>query len=124
MAELIYKEESYNIVGACMEVHKILGKGFSEIVYKDALEHEFKKRNILYEREKPFDITYKDTILKHKYNADYVLYDKIILEVKCAEMIVVGHKRQTLNYMAITKYKLGIIANFGEDSLKYQRVVL
>jgi GxxExxY protein len=124
MTEIIYKDESYAIVGVCMEVHKILGKGFSEIVYKDALEYEFTVRKIPFERERGYEIHYKDTILKRKFNADFVVYDKIILEVKSAEAIADGHKRQTLNYMKITKYKLGIVANFGEDSFKYQRVVL
>ena len=122
--ELIYKEESYKIIGACMEVHKILGRGFAEIVYKDALEYEFKQREIPYEREKGFIIKYKDTILPREFYADFILYDKIILEVKAAEEIISGFRRQTLNYMKITKFKLGILANFGEDSFNYQRLVL
>lgn len=124
MAELIYKEESYVIVGVRMEINKILGKGFSENIYKDALEFEFTERKIPFEREKGFDVHYKNTILKRKFYADFVVYDKIILEIKCAEIIIDGYKRQTLNYMKIAKYNLGIIANFGEDSFKYQRVVL
>jgi GxxExxY protein len=81
--EIIYKEESYKIIGICMEIHKILGKGFLEIVYKDALEIELKRNSIPFEREKPFLIKYKEIILPHKYHADFIVYDKIILEIKC-----------------------------------------
>lgn len=122
--EIIYKDESYQIVAGCLEVHKILGKGFSEIVYKDALEYEFQKRNIPYEREKRFDINYKEIVLKHKYDADFIVYNKIVLEVKTAGEIMTKFFKQTLNYLKVTKYKLGIIVNFGEDTLNYKRLVL
>lgn len=124
MNELLFKDESYQIIGICMEVHKILGKGFLEIVYKDALEYEFKSRNILFEREKEFSINYKNLILPHKFYADFVLFNNIILEVKAVNGIVDEFIKQTLNYLAVSKSKLGLIVNFGEDSLKYKRVVL
>jgi GxxExxY protein len=124
VADIIYKEESYNIIGACIEVYNTLGKGFSEIVYKDALEYEFKKRSIPYRRERGYDIPYKDTILEHKYFADFVVYDKITLEVKSATSIVDGFVKQTLNYITIAHHKLGLIINFGEDSLVYKRILL
>lgn len=124
MNDLIFKEESYTIIGICMEVHKILGRGFLEIVYKDALEHEFKVRNIPFEREKEFSINYKNYILPHKYYADFVVYNEIILEVKAVNGIVDEFIKQTLNYLAISKCKLGLIVNFGEESLKYKRIVL
>ena len=124
MTDLIYKEEFYKIIGLCMEVHKQLGKGFLEIVYKDALEYEFKKSNILYAREREFEITYKDIILPHKYYADFILFDKIILEIKAVNGIIDEFIKQTLNYLSASKCKLGIIVNFGEDSLKYKRLVL
>ena len=122
--ELIYKEESYLIIGACMEVHKELGRGFNEIVYKDALEYEFKQRKIPYEREKGFLINYKDIILPRQFISDFIMFGKIILEIKAVDELISSFRRQTLNYMKITKYKLGIIGNFGEDSFKYQRLVL
>ena len=124
MAELIYKEESYKIIGACMEVHSVLGKGHSEVLYKDALEVEFQRQQIPYSREMKFSIEYKGTVLPHYYFADLVVYDKIILEVKAIEMLVSGHTKRTLNYLAASKYKLGLLVNFGEDSLKYERIVL
>ena len=124
MAEIIYKQESYNIISVCLNVYNTLGMGFLEAVYKDAIEHEFRKREIKYEREKSFDIKYKDVILSHKYRADFIVYDKIILEIKSKTMLPIASFRQTLNYLAVSKYKLGIIVNFGESSLKYKRVVL
>lgn len=124
MQELLYKNESYKIIGACMEVHKILGKGHSEIVYKDALQYEFFKNQIPFEREKKFEIQYKDIILPHFYFSDFVVFNNIILEVKAIEMLTNSHIKQTLNYLAASKYKLGVLVNFGEDSLTYKRVIL
>jgi len=124
MTELIYKDESYKIIGCCMEVYNQLGRGFLEIVYKDALEYEFKKNEISYEREKRFLIRYKEVVLLHDFFADFIVDDKIILEIKCCSAISNEFVNQTLNYLSISKTKLGIIVNFGEESLKYKRVVL
>ncbi|MEN6510522.1 MAG: GxxExxY protein [Chloroherpetonaceae bacterium] len=124
MEDMIYKEESYTIIGCCMEVHKILGKGFNEVVYKDALEIEFKIQNIPYIREKEFELSYKNFRLPRKYNADFVIYDKIILEAKAIELLSNSNIKQTLNYLAASKLKLGLLINFGEDSLKYKRIIL
>jgi GxxExxY protein len=77
--DYLFKDENYQIVGILFEVHKNLGKGFSEIVYKDALEYEFNKNNIPFEREKEFKVKYKDTFLKHKFYADFVVFNTIIL---------------------------------------------
>ena len=123
MAEIILKEESYKIIGACMEVHKELGMGFREIVYKDALEMEFKENNIKFSREKQYDIFYKGKKLPGKYFADFVVFDSIILEVKAAITIVNPFVYQTINYLKTSGMKLGIIVNFGEKSLTYKRVV-
>lgn len=94
--ELIDEKETYIIIGICFEVHKNLGKGFNEIVYKDAIEYELKQKNILYQREKKFEIQYKNITLSHSYTADFVVFDKIILEIKAIEAIVSGHKRVIL----------------------------
>lgn len=117
MADIIYKKESYEIVGVCMDVYNELGKGFLEIVYKDAIAYEFTKKNIPFEREREYDIKYKDIILQHKYYADFVVYDKIILEVKAKSFIAEDHLTQSINYLAVSKIKLGIVVNFGEKSL-------
>ncbi len=122
--KIIYKVESYKIIGICMEVHRILGKGHSEVIYKDAIEYEFKLVKIPYSREQNYKVDYKDIVLKHHYNADFVVYDKIILEVKAIETLTNSHIKQTLHYLAASKLKLGLLVNFGEDSLKYKRIVL
>ena len=124
MTDIIYKEESFRIIGLCMEVHNNLGKGFLEIVYKDALEYEFRKNDIQFDREKEYVVNYKDIILPHKFFADFVVFDKIILEVKGMLGIAEEHIAQTLNYLKVSGLKLGLIVNFGELSLQYKRVVL
>lgn len=111
------QKESYEIIGICMDVHRILGKGLLEIVYKDAIEYEFKKKNILYKREKKYEVKYKDVILSHHFFADFVVYNKIILEVKAQKVIVDEHYSWVINYLAISKCPLGLIVNFGENSL-------
>jgi GxxExxY protein len=124
MSKLIYKEESYQIIGKCMEVHNNLGPGFLEIVYKDALEYEFKKAGIPYEREKKYTVHYKDIFLPHKFYADFVVYDKIILEVKGVSAIVEEFIAQSLNYLKVSGNKLALLVNFGELKLNYKRIVL
>ncbi len=121
---LIYREESYKIIVLCMEVHRMLGKGHSEVVYKDALECEFSINQIPFSREKSYKIKYKDIILSRGYNADFVVYDKIILELKAIESLTKSHVRQIFNYLAASKLKLGLLVNFGEESLTHKRVVL
>jgi GxxExxY protein len=88
MTEILFKDESYKIVGLCMEVHRELGHGFKEAVYKDALEYELQMACIAYQREKEFKIPYKDTILKRRYNADFIVFGEIIIEAKASSMIV------------------------------------
>ncbi len=124
MVDLLYKEEVYDIVGLCMEVHRELGRGFSEIVYKDAITYECKQNHYLCEREKEFLIHYKDIVLPHKYFADFVMFDKVILEVKSCDAIVQEHIGQVINYLAASGLKVGIIVNFGKKSLEYKRIVL
>jgi GxxExxY protein len=107
-----------------MEIHNELGKGFSEAVYSDALEIELKPNGVPFQKEVKFDIIYKGEKLMHHYYADYLVDGKIILELKAVEKITSGHIKQTLNYLAASKMKLGLIVNFGEDSLAYKRVIL
>ena len=123
MDEIIYKDEAYKIVGAMMTVHKELGCGFLEAVYQDALEIEFKMQGIPYEREKEFDISYKGFAIGKKYRADFICYNKIIVELKAVEKILPEFKAQTLNYMKMANSRLGILANFGQTSLEIQRLV-
>ncbi len=120
---IIYKEESYAIIGACMEVHKELGAGFLEAVYHESLMIEFNKRNIPYEHEKELSIIYKDQVLEKKYYADFVCYGKIIIEVKALNELSTEHQAQVLNYLKATNFKLGILVNFGQQKLQYIRLV-
>ena len=124
MSGIIYKSESYKLMGIMFDIHSNLGKGFSEIVYKDAIEYELEKSLIFFEREKEYSVKYKDVFLKHKFYADFVLFDKIILEVKCCDYISDSHIAQTMNYLKVSNNKLGIIVNFNNDSLEYKRIVL
>ena len=119
---LIYKEESYKIIGACMEVHNTLGCGFLEAVYQEALAIEFEKRGIPYVREPELSIEYKGIVLSKKFNADFICYDKIIVETKALTELLNVHQSQVINYLNITKFKLGILVNFGEENLNYIRL--
>ncbi len=123
MSEIILKDESYKIVGICMEIHNELGLGFKEVIYKDALELEFVQNDIPYKREQIFEIYYKGQLLRHSYSADFIVFDSIILDVKATSMIVTGFVKQTINYLKASGLQLGIIANFGERSFTSKRVV-
>jgi len=124
MEKIIYKEESYKIIGICMEVHNNLGAGFLEIVYKDALEWEFRRAGIPFEREKEYLVNYKGVILPHKFYADFVIYDKIILEVKGVSAISDEFIAQGINYLKVSQNQLALIVNFGELKLNTKRIVL
>ena len=123
MEKFLLKEETYKIIGICMEVHNNLGAGFLEAVYKDALEYEFLKNNILFSREQNYKVVYKDIILPHSYTADFVVFDKIIIEVKAVKTIINEHIAQTINYLKVSENKVGLLINFGESKLKYQRLI-
>ena len=123
MVDLIFAEESYEIIGICMETHAELGSGFSEIVYKDALEYELQKRNIPFTREQQFCIKYKDVILPHRFCADFVIMDKIILEAKAVSQLNKEHMEQTMNYLSASGLKLGLLVNFRGPKLQYRRLL-
>ena len=120
---LLYEKESYLIIGAAIEVHKELGYGFLEAVYQEALEKEFELKRIPYKREVPFTIYYKNKPLNKYYIADFICYDKIIIELKSKSAICSEHQAQLLNYLAASRLKLGIILNFGKQSLEYKRII-
>lgn len=120
----IYAEETYAIIGKCMEVHRILGHGFLEIVYKDALEREFRDAGMPYGREVRFDVLYKGCDLPHHFFADFLVYNKIILEVKSMDGLHDDLLAQTLNYLKVSGSRVGLLVNFGKKSLQYRRVIL
>jgi GxxExxY protein len=118
------QELSGTVIGICMEVHRVLGHGFLEVVYKDAIEYELNLRQIKYEREKKYEINYKGIILPRRYDADFVVDDHIILEVKAQQGIVDDHYKQVINYLAASKKEIGLLVNFGAPSLKFKRLIL
>ena len=122
---IIYKDESYKIVGAAFNVYNKLGHGFLEAVYQEALEMEFKKQGIPYEREKELKITYDGVELKATYKADFVCYGKIIVELKAVSYMDDSHRAQVYNYLHATGFKLGLLMNFGNtDELEKERIVI
>ena len=125
MANLLYKEEVYDIIGVCMTFYNTLGYGFLEIVYKDAMEIEFLENEMSNAREREFPIIYKGTILKRSFFADYLLFDKIIVEVKTnSNGITEDAIAQTLNYLKASGNRVGLIINFGKRKLDYKRLIL
>jgi len=125
MKELIYKEESYRIVGASFEVYKEKGCGFLEAVYQECLEIEFELQGILFVPRKPLPLTYKGRPLEQRYVADFVCCDRIIVELKAVSALTDEHRAQVLNYLNATGYRLGLLINFGHHpKLEYERLVL
>lgn len=120
--KLLYREESYKIIGAAIEVHNTLGCGFTEPVYQDALEKEFTLRNIPYEREKEFHILYKGEPLDKTFRVDFLCYDKIIVELKAVTDFSDVHYTQVYNYLKASNLELGILINFSKTKLIYERI--
>ena len=123
MTELLYKSEVFVIINAAMEVHRELGHGFLEAVYQEALELEFKERKIQYKREEPLNIFYKGQQLNKEYSADFVCYDKIIVELKALTELNSIHESQLINYLKATRLRVGLLINFGASSLEFKRLV-
>lgn len=119
----MYKDESYKIIGSCMKVHTELGAGFLESVYQEALEKQFIKDSVPFQREKLLKIQFDGESLRKTFKADFVCYDEIIVELKAATSIHYDNILQIQNYLNATHFKLGLLVNFGESSLKYKRVI-
>ncbi len=123
--DLYYKKESYDIIGAAMHVYNVLGPGFVESVYQEALEMEFQKRKIPYEREKDIDLFYEGALMRVKFRPDFICYGKIIVELKAVQQLDDMNRVQVYNYLKATQYKLGWLLNFGShDGLEMERKVL
>lgn len=123
MGEVLFPKESYKIVGAIYEVHKHLGPGLLEKVYQEALEQEFLLQGIPYEREKEYEVNYKGITLNQKYIADFVCFDKIIVELKSVDVLIPFHTAQVLNYLNITGLQLGLLVNFNARKVVPRRIV-
>ena len=122
--EALYSDQTHRLIGCCMNVHNGLGRGHSEVVYKDALVVELNREEIQFEREKRYEIEYKGVTLAHPYYADFVVWDVIILEAKAVDKLIRSHVKQVLNYLAASKLRVGLLVNFGGDSLERKRVIL
>jgi len=123
MADLLFKDESYTIIGACMKVHSSLGSGFLESVYSEALCKEFEKRKIPFVKEKKLELFYEGKRLKKYFKADFICFESIIVEIKSKSILLKIDEQQTVNYLKATEHQLGLLVNFGEKSLKYKRFV-
>jgi GxxExxY protein len=124
MTEFLYREDTHRLIGLCMEIHRELGKGHDEVIYKDALVMELSRASIPFSREQKFEVNYKGVVLPHFYYADFVGADKILFEAKTVEKLTDAHVKQVLNYLAASKLRLGLLFNFGGDSLEWKRAVL
>ena len=121
--DLLYEEDTYLIIGAAIAVHQELGNGFLEAVYQEALEKEFQIRKIPYKHEVPLTIYYKNEPLNKIYLADFICFEKIIIELKALPAITSDHQAQILNYLKASRLKLGLILNFGKQSLEHKRII-
>ncbi len=125
MNQLLYEEESYNILGACFNVYKTMGCGFLENVYQECLEIEFKEQNILFSSQKELVIMFREHQLKQHYKPDFICYNKIIVEIKAVSEFSNEHRAQLINYLKATRMKLGFLVNFGHfPKIEYERLIL
>jgi GxxExxY protein len=123
MADIVFKEESYKIIGSCLAVFNKLGSGFLESVYQEALEIQFKQDKIPFAKEKRLHIKFDDVQLDKFFKADYVCFGSIIVELKATPFIHKNDTAQVLNYLRATGLRLGLLVNFGEKSLTYKRIL-
>lgn len=122
--EILYKDESYSIIGACFEVYNQAGYGFLEPVYQECLQIELTHREIPFQPQPYLELQYKGISLKCRYQPDFICFDKIILEIKAVSQLTHEHLAQVHNYLKATGYRLGLLVNFGSHpKLDYERVV-
>ena len=123
--ELLYKDESYAIIGACFEVYKEKGNGFVELVYQECLELEFGFQKIPFSAQSVLRLAYKGVELRQRYIPDFLCYEKIIIELKAVKQLTDEHRAQVLNYLKATGLRLGLLVNFGHyPKVEYERIVL
>ena len=123
MTKLLFEEETYKIIGACMKVHASMGSGFLESVYQEALEKEFIKQEIPFVRHQKLNIIFNGEKLKKYFVADFVCYEKIVLELKAVSFLRQDDERQLLNYLKATSMEVGLLVNFGQKSLVWKRMI-
>lgn len=111
--ELLYRDEAYRVIAACIAVHKDKGPGFTEPVYQDSLEIELELSGIPYDRQRNYQLRYRGRPLKHTYTPDVLCFDCIIVEIKAAKSLCDEHRAQVLNDLKATGHQLGLLVNFG-----------
>ena len=123
MAEILFREESYRIVGACFEVYKQKGIGFTEPVYQECLQIEFRLQEIPFVSQPELELEYKGNPLTQHFKPDFICFGKIIVEIKALTNLLDVHRAQILNYLNATKLDLGLLVNFGHHpKLEYERM--
>ncbi len=121
---LIYREEVYAIIGGCFEVYNEMGSGFLEEVYQESLERELAFREIPFEAKPKLPIYYKGQLITKKYEPDFVIHSKIIMEIKAVKALADEHRAQVHNYLKASNFKVGLLVNFGKSGgLEYERIV-
>jgi GxxExxY protein len=118
---LKFPQEAYDIIGAAMKVHAILGPGFTEKVYQDAFAIELKERSIPFSRETELHAVYKGVVLGSSFIPDFICYDRIIVELKAVQELNDIHRSQAMNYAKVANMQLALLINFGESSLVHER---
>ena len=123
MSDLIYKDESFKIMGACFEVYKNKGCGFLEPVYQECLEIELGLQGVPFVPQKSLILEYKGRQLRQTYAPDFICYDQIIMEIKAVSQLADEHRAQLINYLNATGYKLGLLVNFGHyPKIEWERI--
>lgn len=120
----LYKDLTEKIIGAALEVHRELGAGFLEYVYEEALGYELELKKIIFKRQEELDIYYKDKLIPKKYTPDFVVEDKVIVELKASSGLTANDEAQLLNYLKATRFRVGLLLNFGQESLEIRRRIL
>jgi GxxExxY protein len=123
--EILFRDEAFAVIGACMAVHKDKGNGFVEPVYQDALEVELELSGIPFDPQRNYPIQYRGRELKHTYTPDLLCFGKIIVELKAVKALTDEHRAQVLNHLKVTRLKLGLLVNFGSHPrLEWERIIL
>jgi GxxExxY protein len=124
MADLIHKDETYKILGACFEVYREMGCGFTEAIYQECLELEFGMQSIPYFTKPQLRLKYKDKLLKKKFEPDFVCFELVVVELKSVSDLINDHRAQLQNYLNATGMRVGLLVNFGHyPKLEYERIV-
>jgi GxxExxY protein len=121
---LLFKDEAYAMLGACFEVYKDKGCGFNEAIYQECLEIELEHREVPFQAQLQFPLTYRGRTLQHKFIPDFVCYKEIIMEIKAVSNLVDEHRAQVINYLKATGYPLGLLVNFGHyPKIEHARIL-